>query len=91
MNTSGVEAPATLETEKSWITRTPGVCGGEACIRRTRITVWGLVEWNREGLSDSELLAQIEGLCPEDLAAAWEYAATHPEEIDRAIRENQEA
>jgi len=25
-----------------------------------------------------------------DLEAAWEYAAAHPQEIDRAIRENEE-
>jgi hypothetical protein len=25
-----------------------------------------------------------------DLAAAWEYSAAHPDEIDRDIRENEE-
>lgn len=59
---------------QSRIQKTPGVCGGEACIRDTRITVWGLVEWRRLGLSDQEILSRVEGLQPEDLAAAWEYA-----------------
>ena len=34
---------ATDTTKKSWVQKTPGLCGGRACIRRTRITVWGLV------------------------------------------------
>ena len=38
------------------IFRTPGVCGGEACIRDTRHTIWGLVESQRLGLSDLEIL-----------------------------------
>lgn len=83
--------PAAIESPLSWISKTPGVCGGDACIRKTRITVWGLVEWRRLGLSDDQILAQIEGLTPDDLASAWDYAATHPEEIERAIRENEEA
>jgi hypothetical protein len=29
-------------------------------------------------------------LTPADLEAAWEYAAAHPQEIDAAIRENEE-
>ena len=88
---SPVAAPATHEARESWISKTPGVCGGDACIRRTRITVWGLVEWRRLGLSDSQLVEQVQELTRDDLVAAWEYAALHPEEIDRAIRENEEA
>ena len=57
---------------RSWITKTPDVCGGDACIRNTRISVNGLVEWRKLGLSDDRILEIIEGLTPEDLAAAWE-------------------
>jgi uncharacterized protein (DUF433 family) len=74
----------------SWISKTPGVCGGRACIRDTRITVWGLMAWKREGLSDSEVLEQIQGLRAEDLEVAWKYAAEHPREIEKAIRENED-
>src|SRR5437867_12991843 len=84
------DSPATPPAP-SWIQKPPGVCGGDARIRNTRITVWGLVEWRRLGLSDSHLVEQIEGLTQEDLALAWEYAAAHPDEIERAIRENEEA
>ena len=33
----------------SWIQKTPGVIGGDACIRNTRIAVWMLVEAKRLG------------------------------------------
>jgi hypothetical protein len=33
----------TVQT-KSWVQKTPGVCGGDACMRNTRITVWGLAQ-----------------------------------------------
>jgi uncharacterized protein (DUF433 family) len=75
----------------SWISKTPGVCGGDACIRHTRITVWGLVEWRHLGASEAELLDSISGLTREDLEAAWEYYDQHRAEIDQAIRENEEA
>lgn len=73
----------------SWISRQPDRCGGDACIRETRITVWGLANYRRLGLPDNEILGTVQGLTSADLEAAWEYAASHPEEIDRAIRENE--
>ena len=77
--------------EKSWIQRTPGVCGGEACIRNTRITVHGLVRYRQLGLPDQRILEAIQGLTPDDLAAAWDYYASHREEIEESIRLNEEA
>ena len=74
--------------KKSWIQKTPDVCGGDACIRNTRITVYGLVEWRKLGLPDERILEIIEGLTPEDLAAAWEYYRLNQSEIDEAIRLN---
>lgn len=73
------------------ITKTPGVCGGDACIRGHRIPVWGLVSYRRlGGSSDAELLRAYPTLTLADLEAAWQYAAAHPDEIDQAIRENEE-
>jgi len=76
---------------QSWVQKTPDVCGGDACVRNTRITVNGLVEWRKLGLSDERILEIIEGLAPEDLAVAWEYYRLHPVEIDEEIRLNNEA
>lgn len=81
------------ETTKnqSWIQKSPGVCGGDACIRNTRITVHGLVHYRQLGLSDQRILHTIQGLSQHDLAAAWEYYADHSTEIEDAIRLNEEA
>jgi uncharacterized protein (DUF433 family) len=72
------------------IQRTPGVCGGEACVGMTRIadTVWMLEEARRSGVGDLDLLKDYPGISVFDLEAAWQYVATHHEEIDQAIRRN---
>ena len=38
------------------VQKTPGVCGGHACIRNTRIPVWVLVSLRQQGANDRELL-----------------------------------
>ncbi len=77
-------------TKKSWVQKTPGVCGGRACIRNSRITVWGLVNSRRLGATDDQILQNIVGLMPADIQVAWDYYRTHPAEIDEDIRENEE-
>lgn len=67
------------------IVRTPGVCGGRARVKDTRIPVWGLVKHRRGGVSDATLLEMYPGLSRVTLAAAWEYAATHLSEIEGDI------
>lgn len=72
------------------IEKTPGVCGGEACIRQTRIPVWLLVCFKAQGMSDEKLLEGYPGLSQEDLVAAWDYHRDHQVEIDNAIREQED-
>jgi uncharacterized protein (DUF433 family) len=79
-----------MPTTTNRITKTPGVCGGDACIRGHRIPVWVLVGYQRLGRTDADLLRDYPGLTPADLEAAREYASLNPGEIDRAIRENEE-
>ena len=76
--------------KRSWVQKTPGVCGGDACIRNTRITVSGLVQSRLLGATDKQQLEYIVGLTPEDLQAAWDYYREHPAEIDEAIRLDEE-
>jgi uncharacterized protein (DUF433 family) len=77
---------------KSWVQKTPEVCGGDACIRTTRIPVWSLVEARRLGFSDQELLNHYDPpLTQADLDAAWAYFDNHRNEIEQAIRENEDA
>ena len=77
---------------KSWrfITKTPGVCGGDACIEGTRIPVWVLVGYRRLGVSESELLHAYPTLSATDLANAWVYAEANSSEIETAILDNEE-
>ncbi len=67
----------------------PAVCGGEACIVRTRIPVWLLEQARRLGTSEQELLAVYPSLRAEDLVNAWAYARSHAAEIEDEIRENE--
>ncbi len=78
------------EQDSGRIIKTPGVCGGDARIKGTRLTVWGLEEWRRLGWSDARILDAYPQLKPVDLAMAWAYVEKHRDEIEEAIRENQE-
>jgi len=79
-----------MTTTASWISKRPNYCGGDACIRETRIPVWVLVNYRRLGSTDTEILDAYPSLTPADLDAAWQYASANAEEIDRDIRENEE-
>jgi uncharacterized protein (DUF433 family) len=71
--------------QKSEIKKTPGVCGGDACVRDTRIPVWTLVVLKQSGRTDKQLLADFPSLIPADMDAAWKYHREHSIEIERAI------
>ena len=74
----------------SWISKKHDRCGGDACIRETRIPVWVLVNYRRLGASDADILRAYPSLNSADLEAAWDYAAANLAEIDRDISENEE-
>lgn len=72
------------------VEKTPGVCGGDACIANTRIPVWSLVNDRYLGMSDAQILKAFPDLNAIDLVNAWAYADAHAIEIEQAIRENNE-
>jgi type III restriction enzyme len=72
------------------IATTSGVCGGSARLTGTRIPVWTLVCMRQSGIPDEGILRSYPALDPANLKAAWEYAGSHAEEIEREIRENEE-
>ena len=74
----------------SGIEATAGVCGGEPCIAGTRIPVRVLEEYRRQGMPEAEILANYPTLRAVDLVNAWDFIDTHPDEIERRIRENEE-
>ena len=67
------------------VQKTPGVCGGHARIRSTRIPIWTLISLQHQGADDNELLHNFPSLTPFDLSVARAYYVSHTEEIDRAI------
>ena len=67
------------------IQKTPNVCGGDACIRRTRITVWMLVMDRKLGMTDAAVLDQYPTLTQADLDAAWDHYRANPVEIEQCI------
>jgi uncharacterized protein (DUF433 family) len=75
----------------SGIESTPGVCGGDSRIAGTRIPIWTLEQYRRLGMTEAQILASYPSLRAADLVNAWAYVAAHPGEVDRQIRENEEA
>jgi len=73
------------------IEKTAGVAGGEACIVRTRIPVWALENYRRLGWSEATILENYPSLRAIDLVNAWTYCDAHRQEINKAIRANQDA
>ena len=79
----------TISTGAKGIAKTPGVCGGEACIAGTRIAVWLLIEARRLGISEAQLLQDYPHISAADLVNAWAYADAYPQEMEAVIRANE--
>jgi uncharacterized protein (DUF433 family) len=73
------------------IEKTPGVMGGDACIRQTRIPVWLLVSLRQQGATEAYLLEDYPTLTAADLVNAWLYGDTHSDEIEAAIARQEAA
>jgi uncharacterized protein (DUF433 family) len=80
-----------LGTIWTGIEKTSRICGGNARIANTRITIWGLVNARQLGYSDGDLLQSYPQLTAIDLVNAWNYTKAYPDEISLAIQENETA
>lgn len=67
------------------VRKTPGVAGGHACIRDTRIAVWTLISLANQGANEEELALDFPGLTRFDFLAARAYYQAHRDEIDALI------
>jgi uncharacterized protein (DUF433 family) len=73
------------------ITKTPGVCGGKACVAGTRVRVMDIVIWHEHlGWSADEIVLQIPAVTLSGVYAALAYYFDHREEIEEDIRLNDE-
>lgn len=72
----------TLTVSKEHIAKTPGVCGGKACIVGHRIRVMDIVvHHEHRGLSPEEILAVFPSITLADIHAAITYYFDNRDEI----------
>jgi uncharacterized protein (DUF433 family) len=65
-----------------YVTKTPGIQGGAACIKGTRMTVAGLwARYDLHGQSPREITAQFPNLTLAQILDALSYAAEYQAEI----------
>lgn len=69
------------------ITKTPGVCGGRACIAGHRIRVTDIVVWHEmRGMTADQIVDMFPGIALADVYAALAYYFDHREEIEDDFR-----
>lgn len=72
------------------ISKTPGVCGGRACIVGHRIRVADVVVWHeRRGYSPDEIVAMFPGITLADVHAALAYYFDHRDEIAKDLESDE--
>ena len=80
---------ATVITDR--ITKTPGICGGKACIAGHRVRVMDIVIGHEDlGLSADELVSAYPNITLSDIHAALAYYFDNVDEIRNDIRRNDE-
>ena len=57
------------------VTVDPAICGGQPCIRDTRIYIAVVLDGLAEGLTPEQILDHYPQLSPDDIRAALAYAA----------------
>lgn len=73
------------------ITRTPGVCGGKACIAGHRVRVLDIVVWHEhQGMTPDEIVSHVPTISLADVHAALAYYFDHIEEIQQEMRAERE-
>ena len=73
------------------VTKTPGVCGGRACITGHRIRVMDIVVWHElRGMSPAEIVYQYPGISVADVHSALAYYFDNFEEISNEFQKDEE-
>jgi len=72
---------------KDRITKTPGVCGGKACLAGHRVRVLDIVEWHEhQGMTPDEIVSEVPSITLADVHAALAYYFDHIDEIRGDMR-----
>jgi len=73
------------------ISKTPGVCGGKACIADHRIRVMDVVVWHEmRGMCPEEIVSTFPGITLADVYAALAYYFDNREEVQADFRQERE-
>lgn len=73
------------------ISKTPGVCGGKACIAGTRIRVMDVMIWHEmSGMTPAQIVEQYPTANLAGVHAAIAYYLDHRDEIEGDIRRSHE-
>ena len=76
---------------KEHIAKTPGICGGKACIAGHRIRVMDVVVYHEQaGMSPDEIVDQFPSITLADVHAALAYYFDHRDEIEAEFRRERE-
>ena len=78
---------ATETTTHPNITRTPGMRGGQPCIRGTGIPVWLVAGYATQGFSVAEIAEMYPHITELQVQDALAYYAAHRPEVDAVIEE----
>jgi uncharacterized protein (DUF433 family) len=78
----------TIFADSPYITRSPGVCGGQPVIAGTRTPVRSIVGYYKMGMSVEEILEGLPHLSPAQIFAALSYYHDHQAEIEHDIEDS---
>jgi uncharacterized protein (DUF433 family) len=77
---------------KDRISKTPGVCGGKACIAGHRVRVLDVVLWHEhQGMTPDEIVSHLPAITLADVHAALSYYFDHIDEIQQEMRDERTA
>ncbi len=80
---------ATVKTEHPHIVRTEGVCAGDPIIKGTRIPVWAIAGWLKQGYSLQSIGEEIyPRLSLAELHDAVSYYYDHQDDIEAQLKAN---
>jgi len=74
-----------------YIVSTPTICGGSPVIAGSRIPVWIIAGWYKQGMSLDEIMDTYPHLRPEQICAALTYYFEHQSEIEAEFQANDES
>ncbi len=83
----------TVATKKTsshpYVMRKKGVCGGRSIVRGTRIPVWSLIQWYKQGMTIEDIMREFPQLRPAQVHDAFSYYYDNRKEIEKDLAENE--